>query len=364
MPMFLGKNLAGTRWHPSICPQLDSMSASNEISDRALSENLGLEKRVAQERVEAFLEHFDSHGGQDAFANAILSFRKKAPSSAVGLKAHSNIAYRANGGDLPQLSDRTQLVTIQWLFPGFIQKIQDWLKQRLPLESISPGAMLDELVPNSDRSDILNNISDDFDVHKWLQFASGKHGRVPSLVRQSLAESWQNFLRDNQTLGIGSAPLPQDRLCWVGLWDEFEPHAAGGIARWLEMFGLGHYVYANSNEDPSNAGRDWFLVLKYSAADTSYLLRPTVLEAGENPWFYPFRADFPAIHGGKTVVFGELLRRRIAPPTEFIHIERVFLPQEIWAIEPRVSLLSKKDGKEELAGARQRQQFWIQSQAP
>lgn len=364
MPMFLGKNLAGTRWHPSLCAQLDSMSTSNEISCRALSENLDLEQRVAAQRVESFLRHYDSYGGQVALANAMLSFRKQPPSSAVGLKAHSNVAYRASGGGSPQLSDRTQLVTIQWLFPGFIEKIREWLLQQNRPESASSGATPDEAELMSDPVSFLKKRKSDRDVHDWLQFASGQQGRVPLPVRQSVAESWQNFLRDNQRLGVGATPLPQDRLCWVGLWDEFEPHAAGGIARWLEMFGLGHYAYANSNADPSNAGRDWFLVLKYSAADTSYLLRPTVLEAGENPWFYPFRADFPSITGGKTVVFGELLRRRIAPPTEFVHIERLFLPQEIWAIEPRGSLLSKDKGQEELAGARQRQQFWIQNQTP
>ena len=361
MPMFLGVDLGSTQWHSSVCPQLDSMSSSTDIRETALHDNLvHLEKRVVRPVVDAFLNHHEATSKE--IPTALDEFRMQSARRALANNANTNVAYHSTSGSTSHLADSTSLVSVQKLFPSFAEKLGDWLKRNLKSSAVLSGSILDDLLQTADTPGILEPIGNDGDVGAWLKFASGRHGAVPSLVRRSLADSWADLLQEQLYDNIGTVPPAQERLNWVGLWDEFASYARNGVATWLELFGLGHHAYADKDTDLQSAESAWFIVLKYSVADTSWLLRPTVLEAGVHPWYYPFRADFPATAGGKAVVFGQSLRNRVAPLSEFVHTQRLIRPEDIWAIEPRGSLLGRGAGLAELRGARVRHKYWTDNQ--
>ncbi len=362
MPMFLGVNLGSTQWHSSVCPQLDSMSSSADIRETALHDNLvHLEKRVVRPVVDAFLDHHAATGKE--IPTALRSFCRHSAPRKLGINANTNVAYHSTSWNSSHLADSTSLVSVQKLFPSFAEKLGDWLKRNLKSTAVLSGSNLDDLRQTADTPGKLEPIGKDGDVGAWLKLASGRQGAVPSLVRRSLAESWADLLQEQLNDNIGTTPPVQQRLDWVGLWEEFEPHARKGVATWLELLGMGHHAYADEDTDLQSAEPAWFIVLKYSVADTSWLLRPTVLEAGVHPWYYPFRADFPATAGGKTVVFGESLRNRVAPLSEFVHTQKMIRSEEIWAIEPLGSLLERGAGLAELRGARVRHNYWTSNQA-
>lgn len=326
MPKIFTKNISDTKYHPDVCEKLDRLQASPNCDDQALLENLTIDDRVPKARYEQFLDY--SCSTTKPLTDDLLVYSKKEASGFVGLNDPSNIVYELGAPCSPELPGEVELVTVQSLYPDWGTSLHNWILENLYAPENISLSDLDELEVTGEFNERLKEIYDrtskEQAISDWLSLANGRRGSVPSLLRKSLFDSYIKLLSEDSN---GAKSLP-DRLTWVGRWSEFESIAHMGAMAWLEVFGLGHHAYfpRRPNEET------WFIVLKYRILDCQKLLRPTVLDAGGNPWHYP-NPGFPAVQGGKTVVFGNSLDSGTRPLSEFIHPAIRFKPTNIWAID-------------------------------
>lgn len=331
-----------TPWHAAVCPEMERLARKVAPSDMALHENLEIDGRVPSVRRDEFLRHFVLSGGSSPLPDmerALRTFKSPPDANEVATVHGSNLVFTSALSETPRISDRTLLVSIQQIFPLWAESLREWIHQSAPAGI------------GTDREESLK---------KWLS-RRDKPGLLPDDLKKSIAETW-NSLQIQRRLSGALAGARREFLSWAGLWEEFKQHGPAGPARWLQVLGMGKWFYSNLAE-VSAPTQQWFVVFRYSVGDTSYMLRPTVLEASADEWHFPYPARKPVKDGGKTVIFGTALDDMVEPRSEFVHGAVQFEPNHVWAVAsldlPRPS--SVRDGGKMLARAREKHRKWVQS---
>jgi hypothetical protein len=326
MPEIFLRNIETTRYHPRVCQKLDDLNRSFNTADLAVSENVKIDDRVNDSGSVSFLNFSNSR--IQPLTDDLRTYSGLPTSTRPELKDPSNIVCQLGTASSPALPGNTQLVTVMKLFDPWANNLHNWIGTQLNNPTALSQSELDELRAPGNAQETVKDIASDSKpraLSRWLELGVGRFGAIPSLVLRSLIETYEQVLRGN----LGTSPVsPPDRLTWTGLWAEFEPFSRSGALTWLEVFGLGHHAYP----DPL-IGSSWFVVLKYKVSDCICLLRPTILEGGDNPWHFPYPARAPVANGGKTVIFGDSLQSGVAPLAEFIHTATYIKPTHIWAVD-------------------------------
>jgi hypothetical protein len=326
MPEIFSRNIQTTRYHPRVCQKLDDLNGSFNSADLAVFENVKIDDRVNDSGSVSFLDF--SNTRIQPLTDDLRTYSGLPTLTRPGLTDPSNVVCQLGTPSSPALPGNTELVTVVKLFDPWVNNLHNWIGTQLNNPTAFSQSELDELQAPGNAQETLRGIASDSKPRafsRWLELAVGRFGAIPRLVVRSLVETYEQVLRGQ----LGTSPVsPPDRLTWTGLWVEFEPLSRSGALTWLEVFGLGHHAYPDPFIGPS-----WFVVLKYKISDCVCLLRPTILEGGDNPWHFPYRASAPVANGGKTVIFGNSLHSGVAPLAEFVHTAIHIKPTHLWAVD-------------------------------
>lgn len=325
MPNIFGRTIPVA--HAGVDDDLKDLENDTDGARRAFAENLRLDDRVSgsvsplapkrDPRSTRFLRRwrFLRRRRSDVLISVLAGSRRtSAREFSDPLMNDSNIVFSPNLGR-SDVDGGTRVVTIQLLGDGVMEKLADLL-----------GAIRSA----DERGEALGRSNPVPVTQGWVPF-------VDDWLDRHTAEEEPDVEMRRLLAGAieGAYPpsdvFPWDRVVWVGRADEFQPHKSLGARRWLEIFGLGHFLF------DSRVWGHWFVALEYPVADTALAARPCVLEAGANEWHFPTPASRPAQQGGKTVVLGEARTAGMSPMTEFVHLNRRVDPRDIVAVSRYVS---------------------------
>ncbi len=280
--------------------ELQQLENGGTVAECAIAENLRTDDRVSENR-----------------AGRFFSQRSKGRSVLDTLQFHAcNDAGRVfrklefNEGNLVHLQGEklqhslpqrySRLVTIMRLGDAMRGHLSDWLR--------------DVRIANS--GDDIGTAKESTLVDQWLAQFEGRSVHEIEELRDGMKEAHRRFLQSRYQGSYRYRPHIES-IVWVGCECEFEKHSGAGPLAWLEAFGLGHLLEKPSwNRDRGTA--DWFLLLKYDMGKTYAAARPSVLDAGPNPWHFPTPARIPCVEGGRAMFAGHT-EQSIEPLVEFIH---------------------------------------------
>lgn len=130
---------------------------------------------------------------------------------------------------------------------------------------------------------------------------------------------------------------------WVTTWSRFELVKNSRPERWSEFVGVTRLT-----------AEQWLVVLRYRAAETGTLVRPTQLDAGWYAYHFPSPPPWP-VHQGGIVVDLEGAAAGLTP--EYIHAQ-IDLRPEFWQNSGELLRRTAREVSPELQGVRVR--HWLQ----
>jgi hypothetical protein len=283
--------------HPFL-PSLERwLSPRSKHAVRAVGCNVLFDHRVSAEREAALKELLPTSGGR---------FRKEAPLEAA-LRNYQDALIRSNRR------------------PAFLDKPsnrENFIPRRsgLELARLLDLNRLSEVFKRARLAGIASffdfpqkpddlSISKEYDrlVANWLGRALS-----PGSARReiTLADIFQALERDHVERPFQPA--------WVTAWKAFEPYQLAGPACWAAILGL-----------PNKwAGPRWLMVLRYRLPAGVQLVRPTIMDAGYEPYHFPSPRQAQVVDGGHPLdLRAPPCDLRLLP--EFLH-EQIPLKQEHW----------------------------------
>ncbi len=311
MPILFGRPIPAS--HATICPHLTALAGSSVESDIAIEENLRLDNRVSEARAERFLNHSKTVTGPDDITIQLdTQARKNAWTDFADVTVNTNNVVIQRGFKTPPapLPATTQVVTIMTLF----KDLRDYLEPRVTKKQDGTG---------------IGSPSEATGLDQWFEEHSGPDPSDD--LRDGIAAAYRGVVRSQLKNSKAGRTEHAERVVWVGKLDEFEQHMGEGPQRWLEVFGLGHILYRNGAV-PKAKRTDWFFLLRYTLESTSTVARPTVLDAGANPYYFPSEGTLPAESGGKTMILGDANDLGIQPLTEYIHNQRQVKSEDVLGV--------------------------------
>lgn len=284
---------------------LISISNNGSSSDKAIIENLRIDTRVSESRAESFLQLICIQGLGPQEALNLYSSTKAARDFQTTSTNESNLAKCPPPTSQELLPINTEFVSLMVIWPTLRSEIKTALK---------PLMELDEPLAEAEFVQLLERVVE--------QDANLPVSRLPDAIEIAHQQLLHNVRGAN------------DRFVWVGLSSEFEPllqRYASDPARLLEVFGLGHLLVESASNSEILPPK-FILVLKYSIDEVTTVARPSVLEAGLNPWHFPTCVSIVARDGGRTVILGLAFTAGVQPLREYIHNYRAIRKSDVIGI--------------------------------
>ena len=272
---------------------LEELADSPDERDKAFVCNFRYDCRVTIARDDAFTRDVTAHSGAGGLL--FLDRYRDYFNAHVGNSADPDfLDPRLNGDNLVGAVPRTrELVRILDLSKAghAIQLAPrgdpDWFDK--PLPSTAPSAVVAWM------SDVVSRVRAPGD--KAL-----RKDREMRFVSWLLAA-----MNDQRSRNADKAGERLFEPAWATTWDAFRSYSYREPTRWAQVLGL-----------PFVVDETWILALRYRLPETVALVRPTVLDAGQNAAHYPSPLSAPLEAGGHPMDLGATCSRNKLLP-EYIH---------------------------------------------
>lgn len=287
------------RYGGSRCiPAISEWLGSNDLTARAMARNLMHDHNVSEARQRAFEQFLPEPCNLGRAISDYFHQRVMVP--------HPDFLDPALNGQ-------------NWVTPpeGSLARVVD----------VSSFIALFQWQSSAGREPPLNSfplMADEGMLHDWLQ--EQIKGDLERFIKAFL-DAWNVFQRE----------YPR-RPAWTTTWKALAPHLQEGPNRWFQVWGVPKWAFPR-----------WLIVLRYEASQVNSLVRPTVLDFGWYPSYFPPPPQAPLDDGGYAVDL-----RTSPPPTTllptFLH-EPMDYTIEHWVAAGR--LCGWTDVRPDLAAARQ-----------